>query len=80
MIDYQIKPLPLPKRSKLFAEQVQRERENTITIHHTFQQDLIRLRLAAARNLVQVLQTQDQSVTDVRQPIKLAAQVIFTLH
>lgn len=68
------KPLPLPKRSRLFAEQAQRERENTLAIHHTFQQDLVRLRLTAARTIVHAMDLNDQGVCD-GQPIKLAAQV-----
>lgn len=90
----QSKPLPLPKRSKLFLEQSIRERQNALgkfinfyirsiekrnlclpEIHQTFQQDLIRLRLAATRNLVQNLNDQS-GVGNEKEQIKLSAQVL----
>lgn len=67
--------LPLPKRSRLFAEQAQRERENTLSIHHSFQQDLIRLRLTTARQTVRNIDTSGLAITD-RQPVRLSAQVL----
>ncbi|RZC38478.1 BBS1 and/or ACBP domain containing protein [Asbolus verrucosus] len=71
----QSKPLPLPKRSKLFLEQSMRERQNPIDMHQNFQQDLLKLRLTAARALVQNLT--DQSGTgNAQEQIKLSAQVL----
>ncbi|XP_050310813.1 Bardet-Biedl syndrome 1 protein homolog [Anthonomus grandis grandis] len=71
----QSKPLPLPKRSKLFLEQSIRERQNFLEIHQSFQQDLIRLRLTAARALVQNLSDQS-GVGNEKEQIKLSAQVL----
>nr|CAI5861276.1 unnamed protein product [Callosobruchus analis] len=49
---YQTKPLPLPKRSALFLEQSMREQQTALDIHQCFQQDLIKFRLNAARELM----------------------------
>lgn len=52
-----------------------RERQNPIEMHQSFQQDLVRLRLTAARALVQNLS--DQSGTgNTEEQIKLSAQVL----
>ncbi|XP_030761918.1 Bardet-Biedl syndrome 1 protein homolog [Sitophilus oryzae] len=69
------KPLPLPKRSKLFLEQSLRERQSAVEIHQTFQQDLLRLRLTTARALVQNLSDQS-GVGNEKENIKLSAQVL----
>ncbi|XP_066144542.1 Bardet-Biedl syndrome 1 protein homolog [Euwallacea fornicatus] len=71
----QSKPLPLPKRSKLFLEQSLREKQNALEIHQTFQQELIRLRLTAARALVQNLSDQS-GIGNEKEQIKLSAQVL----
>ncbi|XP_045475110.1 Bardet-Biedl syndrome 1 protein homolog [Harmonia axyridis] len=71
----QNKSLPLPKRSKLFLEQSMREREDPIAMHRNFQQDLIRLRLTAAREMAQNLNYQIGSGNE-RKQIKLSAQVL----
>lgn len=72
----QSKPLPLPKRSKLFLEQSLREKQNAIDMHQNFQQDLIRLRLTTAQALVQSLSDQS-GVGNDKEQIKLSAQVQF---
>lgn len=72
--NFQNKPLPLPKRSKLFLEQSIRERQNAIEMHQSFQQDMIRLRLNAARSMVQL--HGDQTGTgNQKEQLKLSAQV-----
>lgn len=49
-------------------------------MHQAFQQDLIRLRLAAGKATVQALGTADHSVSDnLKHPVKLAAQVFHLL-
>ncbi|XP_022916121.1 BBSome complex member BBS1 [Onthophagus taurus] len=80
----QAKPLPLPKRSKLFLEQSMRERQNPIDMHQNFQKDLIRLRLLAARAMVQA-QSNQTGVGNEKELLKLSAQVLglgpkFTLN
>ncbi|KAI4461307.1 bardet-biedl syndrome 1 protein [Holotrichia oblita] len=70
----QTKPLPLPKRSKLFLEQSMRERQNAVDMHQLFQKDLIRLRLTAARATVQ-MQSNQSSIGNEQELVKLSAQV-----
>jgi Bardet-Biedl syndrome 1 protein len=48
-------PLPIPKKTKLYLEQAQREREGAINMHRVFQRELCKLRLSTARSLVKVL-------------------------
>ncbi len=45
----------MPKKTKLYVEQTQREREQAIDMHRIFQRDLCKLRLATARSYVKVL-------------------------
>lgn len=48
-------PLQVPKKTRLYVEQTQREREHAVDMHRTFQRDLCKLRLSAARAYVKVL-------------------------
>jgi Bardet-Biedl syndrome 1 protein len=48
-------PLPVPKKTKLYVEQTQREREKAPEIHRGFQKDLCKLRLTTARAYVKTL-------------------------
>lgn len=48
-------PLAVPKKTKLYVEQTQREREFAADIHRVFQKDLCRLRLETARAYVKTL-------------------------
>ena len=48
-------PLPVPKKTKLYVEQTEREREFAPEMHRTFQRDLSRLRLETARAYVKTL-------------------------
>jgi Bardet-Biedl syndrome 1 protein len=48
-------PLQIPKKTKLFVEQTQRERESSSEIHRAFQRDLCKLRLTTARAYVKTL-------------------------
>eukprot|EP00877_Chromochloris_zofingiensis_P001275 jgi/Chrzof1/11148/Cz05g25190.t1 len=48
-------PLAVPKKTKLYVEQTQRERENAVDMHRVFQRDLCKLRLKTARAYVKVL-------------------------
>lgn len=71
----QNKPLPLPKRSKLFLEQSQRERQNPTEMHQNFQRDLVQLRLVAARTIVQNL-TDQTGIGNEKEQLKISAQVL----
>jgi Bardet-Biedl syndrome 1 protein len=46
--------LNVPKKTKLFVDQTMRERQNCISMHRRFQQDLYLLRLKTAREYVKV--------------------------
>eukprot|EP00741_Cyanophora_paradoxa_P005276 tig00000865_g5115.t1 len=48
-------PLNIPRKTKLYVEQTQREREQVVEMHRIFQRDLCKLRLATARAYVKVL-------------------------
>eukprot|EP00603_Paraphysomonas_imperforata_P008422 CAMPEP_0114427968 /NCGR_PEP_ID=MMETSP0103-20121206/8665_1 /TAXON_ID=37642 ORGANISM="Paraphysomonas imperforata, Strain PA2" /NCGR_SAMPLE_ID=MMETSP0103 /ASSEMBLY_ACC=CAM_ASM_000201 /LENGTH=599 /DNA_ID=CAMNT_0001597133 /DNA_START=109 /DNA_END=1908 /DNA_ORIENTATION=- len=50
-------PLQIPKKTKLFVEQTQREREQAPDIHRAFQRDLCKMRLETARAYVKTLTT-----------------------
>ena len=49
-------PLKVPKKTKLYVEQTQREREHCVDMHRIFQRDLCRMRLSTARAYVKVIQ------------------------
>ena len=48
-------PIPIPKKTKLYVEQLQREKDQGAEIHRLFQRDLCKLRLETARAYVKVL-------------------------
>jgi len=47
--------IPVPKKTRLYVEQLQREKEQGAEIHHLFHRDLARMRLETARAYVKVL-------------------------
>lgn len=48
-------PLAVPKKTKLYVEQTQRERDQAVEMHRIFQRDLCRLRLNTARAFVKTI-------------------------
>lgn len=48
-------PLQVPKKTRLYVEQTQREREQAADMHRIFQRDLAKLRLTTARAYVKIL-------------------------
>ncbi|KAF4738726.1 Bardet-Biedl syndrome 1 protein, partial [Perkinsus olseni] len=48
-------PLNVPKKTRLYIEQTEREREQPVEIHRAFQRDLCKLRLRTAREYVKIL-------------------------
>ena len=48
-------PLKVPKKTKLYVEQTQREKDFGIEMHRVFQRDLCKLRLQTARAYVKIL-------------------------
>lgn len=69
--------LQIPKKTKVFIEQTIRERENAPAIYNNFLTELWRLRLIAARETVEVINSAESTISgDIGQtPIKLAAEV-----
>lgn len=59
-------PLAVPRKTRLFVEQTQREREQGVDMHRIFQRDLCKLRLNTARAYVKVL-------TDGQGPVSYVA-------
>jgi len=47
-------PLAVPKKTRLYVEQTQRERDCAVDMHRIFQRELCKLRLATARAYVKV--------------------------
>lgn len=70
--------LQIPKKSKVFVEQMTRERDNAPAIYANFQSELWRLRLTAARATVDAIKSADTTISgDVgHAPVKLAAEVM----
>lgn len=70
--------LEIPKKTKVFVEQTTRERENAKAIHNSFQSELWRLRLTAARATVDCINTAESTISgDLGNvPVKLAAEII----
>eukprot|EP00350_Pseudokeronopsis_sp_OXSARD2_P012922 CAMPEP_0170561350 /NCGR_PEP_ID=MMETSP0211-20121228/54229_1 /TAXON_ID=311385 /ORGANISM="Pseudokeronopsis sp., Strain OXSARD2" /LENGTH=147 /DNA_ID=CAMNT_0010876771 /DNA_START=915 /DNA_END=1358 /DNA_ORIENTATION=+ len=48
-------PLNVPKKTKLFVDLTQRERENCVLMHKQFQMDLCKLRLKTASTYISML-------------------------
>lgn len=48
-------PLNVPKKTKLYVEQTQREKEQAVDMHRLFQRDLCKLRLSTARSYVKII-------------------------
>ena len=48
-------PLQVPKKTKLYVEQTQRERDHATEMHRIFQRDLCKLRLDTARSYVKII-------------------------
>eukprot|EP00736_Rhodelphis_marinus_P010114 Rmarinus@m.24802 len=66
-------PLSIPKKTKLYVEQTQRELSEAVDMHRIFQRDLCKLRLATARAYVKVL-------TDGQGPLSYTAGSSLRLH
>ncbi|CAH2229876.1 jg11769 [Pararge aegeria aegeria] len=70
------KPWLIPKKSKLFLEQSVRERETAVAMHESFQHELNRLRLLAAKTLLEAHTKSDNFIgAGVMEPIRLSAEV-----
>lgn len=57
--------MQIPKKTKLYVEQTQREKIQAGEIHRAFQKDLCRLRLTAARAYVDTITDGKQGVSAV---------------
>ncbi|XP_055628278.1 Bardet-Biedl syndrome 1 protein homolog isoform X2 [Toxorhynchites rutilus septentrionalis] len=70
--------LQIPKKTKIFVEQTLREKEHAAAIHNSFQTELWRMRLTAARATLDVINSADSNLSgDIGMvPIKMAAEVL----
>ncbi|DBA70591.1 TPA: Bardet-Biedl syndrome 1 protein [Trebouxia sp. C0005] len=55
-------PLDIPKRTAVYIQQTEREKANAVDMHTTFQQELVKLRLATAKAYMKVM-TDGQGAT-----------------
>jgi Bardet-Biedl syndrome 1 protein len=68
--------LNVPKKTKIFVEQTQRERENPTAMHTAFQHDLYRLKLETARSYVNSLSKRMLPLSSTAMgSLKITAQV-----
>ncbi|KAJ6224586.1 hypothetical protein RDWZM_003131 [Blomia tropicalis] len=68
--------LIVPKKTKLFVDQTMREREQYLTIHKSFEHELMRLKLNAARTYVKALKSSLNPISlNNVDSIKLSAKV-----
>ncbi|TMW68472.1 hypothetical protein Poli38472_005940 [Pythium oligandrum] len=69
-------PLNIPKKTKLYVEQTQRERDHATEMHRHFQRDLCKLRLTTARAYVKIIKDGQGPVSySTGAAIRLNAQV-----
>ena len=69
-------PLSIPKKTKLYVEHTQREREKATDMHRIFQRDLCKLRLSSARAYVKLIGEGHGPLTfSTRASLRLSAQV-----
>ena len=66
-------PLRVPKKTKLYVEQTQRERDQATDMHRIFQRDLCKLRLVTARSYVKI-------ITDGHGPLSYASGASLRLN
>ena len=75
-------PLSLPKKTKVYVEQVQRERDQASDMHHTFQRDLAALRMKSAQSYVKLIKihgpsmaTSESDSPDSEHSVRLDAEI-----
>jgi Bardet-Biedl syndrome 1 protein len=66
-------PLNVPKKTKLYVEQTQRERDQATEMHRIFQRDLCKLRLSTARAYVKI-------ITDGQGPVSYGSGASLRLN
>jgi len=66
-------PLKVPKKTRLYVDQTQREREQATDMHRIFQRDLCKLRLSTARSYVKI-------ITDGQGPLSYASGASLRLN
>jgi Bardet-Biedl syndrome 1 protein len=73
----QDEPLKVPKKTKLYVEQTQREKEMAVEMHRIFQRDLSKLRLTSARSYVKLITDGNGPVSYSRHAsVRLTVEVI----
>eukprot|EP00944_MAST-04C_sp_MAST-4C-sp1_P005002 g5002.t1 len=66
-------PLKVPKRTKMYVDQTQREREQSVEMHRAFNLDLAKLRLTTARAYVKVIGAEGASSGENAGPVMTTA-------
>ena len=56
-------PLKVPRKTKLYVEQSEREVENATHMHRVFQRDLCKLRLETARSYVKIITSGEAGIS-----------------
>ncbi|KHJ43673.1 hypothetical protein D918_06178 [Trichuris suis] len=80
-IGEQQRRLPLPKKTKLFVDQANRERENYRAMHERYQKGLLELRISTTRAYINMLEKKMNPVAQslnggIMQQFNLSAQLI----
>jgi Bardet-Biedl syndrome 1 protein len=65
-------PLDVPKKTKLYVEQTQRERDQAVEMHRVFQRDLCKIRLSTARAYVKIIGAEGASSGGGNRPMNTA--------
>lgn len=69
-------PLNIPKRTQLYVDQTEREREQASEMHRVFQRDLCKLRLSTARSYVKVISDGQGPVANTGGSARLMARIM----
>ncbi len=68
-------PLNLPKKTKLFLEDTQRERDQAHEFHRNYQKDLVKMRLRTAKVYYEILSNEEQTGANSQNLLKIHSTV-----
>ena len=77
--DDKVPPLKLPKKTQVYVEQVQRERESAADMHHIFQRDLAGLRMKSAQSYVKLIKVHGPSLASSQSNAGLQSDISVRL-
>eukprot|EP00455_Lapot_gusevi_P029644 TRINITY_DN3175_c0_g1_i7.p1 TRINITY_DN3175_c0_g1~~TRINITY_DN3175_c0_g1_i7.p1 ORF type:complete len:595 (+),score=101.41 TRINITY_DN3175_c0_g1_i7:67-1851(+) len=67
-------PLNIPKKTRLYVEQTEREREQSTQMHRVFQRELCKLRVATARSYVKIISDNQGPIANNSTALRLHVQ------